>query len=104
MTSVRHSGVGSCHVPDVRRIRAEHETGIRIRTGVDSEPAAHFSHPSARPGVRAITRALSGLRLRDRDCNCNPATFRMSEFLADEVVLLGALVDRTDHGPMLHRI
>ena len=47
---------------------------------------------------------LSGLRLRDRDCDFNPATFRMSEFLADEVKLVGALVDRTDHGPMLHRI
>ena len=42
---------------------------------------------------------LSGLWLRGRDCDFNPATFRMSEFLADEVKLVGALVDRTDHGP-----
>ena len=47
---------------------------------------------------------LSGLWLRGMDCDFNPATFRISEFLADEVKLVGALVDRTDHGPMLHRI
>src|SRR5215207_9524651 len=63
-----------------------------------------------RPAQRAQGHAspcssqLSGLWLGGRDCDFNPATFHMSEFLADEVKLVGALVDRTDHGPMLHRI
>src|SRR5215207_9722346 len=51
-------------------------------------PNGRASHGGWRAG-------LSGLRLRGLDCDFNPTTFRVSEFLADKFILLGALGDRT---------